>query len=122
MTKGLRKGNRVRAINRNTGQTEEWEILSLAGKRSSRYWADSYNVQDLGSGDKGWINLRDYSNIETIGDEEEILLGFENKRVMEAKEKELQSWKENNVYEEVETVGQKVISIRWIVTEKVKGG
>ena len=118
----LRKGNRVRAINRNTGQMEELEILSLAGKRSSKSWADSYNVQDLGSGDKGWINLRDYSNVETIADEEEILLGFENKDVMEAKEKELQSWRENYVYEEVEDGGQKAISTRWIVTEKVKEG
>ena len=53
----LRKGNRIRAINRDTGEMEEWAILSLAGKRSSKNWADSYNVQDLGSGDKGWINL-----------------------------------------------------------------
>ena len=83
--------------------------------------ADSYNVQDLQSGDRGWINLRDYNNIERIEDEE-VLLGFENKSVIEAKEKELQSWKENNVYEEVENVGQKAISTRWIVTEKVKGG
>ena len=118
----LRKGNRVRAVNRDTGQMEEWEILSLAGKRSSKYWADSYNVQDLGSGDKGWINLKDYSNIEKIEDEEEILLGFENKSILEAKERELQSWRENNVYKEVEDIGQKAISTRWIVTEKIKEG
>ena len=118
----FRKGNRVRALNKNTGLMEEWSILSLAGKRSSKYWADSYNVQDLETGDKGWVNLRDYSNIERIEDEEEILLGFEDKRVVEAKEKELQSWRENDVYEEVEDVGQRAISTRWIVTEKVKEG
>ena len=118
----LRKGNRVRAINKDTGQVEEWTILSLAGKRSSKNWADAYNIQDLQSGDRGWINLRDYNNIERIGDEEEILLGFENRSVIEAKEKELQSWRENNVFEEVEDVGQKAISTRWIVTEKVKVG
>ena len=101
---------------------EEWEVISLAGKRSSKCWSDSYNVQDLGSGDKSWINLRDYSNIERIEDEEEVLLGFENKVVIEAKEKELQSWRENNVYEEVDDLGQKAISTRWIVTEKVKEG
>ena len=118
----FRKGNRVRAVNRNTGLMEEWSILSLAGKRSSKSWADSYNVQDLESGDKGWINLKDYDNIERVKDEEEILLGFEDKRVIEAKEKELQSWRENDVYEEVEDVGQRIISTRWIVTEKVKEG
>ena len=118
----LRKGNRIRAINRDTGQREEWTILSLAGKRASKNWSDSYNVQDSQSGDRGWINLRDYSTVERIDDEEEILLGFENKNVIEAKERELQSWRENNVYVEVEDVGQKAISTRWIVTEKIKKG
>lgn len=118
----LKKGNRIRAVNKDNGQMEEWTILSLAGKRSSKYWSDSYNVQDSQSGDRGWINLRDYTSIETIEDEEEVLLGFENENVVEAKEKELQSWRENNVFEEVDDVGQKAISTRWIVTEKVKGG
>ena len=50
------------------------------------------------------------------------MLGYENKNVIEAKEIELQSWRENSVLEEVEDMGQKAISTRWIVTEKVKGG
>ena len=118
----LNRGNRVRAVNRDTGIEEEWTILSLAGKRSSKHWADSYNVQDLQTGDKGWINLRDYTNVEKIEDEEEILLGFENNSVREAKEKELKNWRANNVYEEVNDEGQKAISTRWVITEKVKGG
>ena len=118
----LRKGNRVRAINKDTGGREEWTVLSMAGKRSSKCWADSYNVQDWQTGDKGWINLRDYTSVQKIEDEEEVLLGYENKNVVKAKEKELQSWRENSVFEEVEDMGQKAISTRWIVTEKVKGG
>ena len=94
----------------------------MAGKRLSKCWADSYNVQDWQTGDKGWINLRDYTSVQKIEDEEEVLLGYENKNVVEAKEKELQSWRENSVFEEVEDMGQKAISTRWIVTEKVKGG
>ena len=118
----LRKGHRIRATNKDTGQREEWTVLGLAGKRTSKYWSDSYNVQDTQTGDKGWINLRDYEHVEKIDDEEEVLLGFENVMVMEAKEKELQSWKENNVYEEVHDAGQKAISTRWVVTEKMKDG
>ena len=118
----LKKGNRIRAINKDTGQLEEWTVLSLAGKRSSTHWSDSYNVQDSATGDRGWINLRDYRNVEEIAEEEEVLLGFENKEVLEAKERELQSWRENSVYDEVEDLGQKAISTRWIVTEKFKGG
>ena len=118
----LRKGNRVRAINKDTGGREEWTVLSLAGKRLSKCWADSYNVQDSQTGDKGWINLRDYTSVQKIEDEEEVLLGYENKNVVEAKEKELQSWRKNSVFEEVEYMGQKAISTRWIVTEGKRGG
>lgn len=118
----LQKGNRIRAVNKDTGEQEEWTILSLAGKRTSKLWSDSYNVQDMQTGDRSWVNLRDYERIETIKDEEEVLLGFEDVRIIEAKEDELQSWRQNHVYEEVEDVGQKAISTRWVVTEKVKGG
>ena len=118
----LKKGNRIRALNVNTGEQEEWTVLGLAGKRSSRKWSDSYNVQDTQTGNKGWIDLRDYCNVEKIEDDEEVLLGFENNQVLEAKERELQSWIENDVYEEVEDVGQRAISTKWIVTEKIKGG
>ena len=118
----LKKGNRIRAVNTGTGEQEEWTVLGLAGKRTSKLWADSYNVQDSLTGGKGWINLRDYHDIEKLEDEEEMFLGFENNQVIEAKEKELQSWRENGVYEEIEDIGQIAISTRWIVTEKIKNG
>ena len=117
----LRKGNRIRTINKDTGEREAWTVLSLAGKRSSKYWVDSYNVQESQIGDKGWINLRDYTSVQKIEDEDDVL-GYENKNVIEAKEKQLQSWRENNVCEEAGDMEQKAISTRWIITEKVKGG
>src|SRR5215469_1813317 len=47
----------------------------------------------------------------------------ENDRVKQAKEKELNSWKENEVYTETEwKEGIKVVNARWIVTEKEKEG
>ena len=118
----LKKGNRIRAKNRNSGTIEEWTVLGPAGKKTSVKWSDAYNVQDSVTGEKGWVDLKEYQDIEKIEDEEEMLLGFEDRKVIEAKEKELKSWKENDVYEEVEDMGQKAISTRWIVTEKVKGG
>ena len=117
----FRRGDRIRATHKITGQTEEWNVLKLAGKRSSKKWSDSYNVQEAASGMTGWVNLKEYTNIQQISEEEEILLSFEDNRILEAKEKELKSWTENGVFEEVEDVGQKTISTRWIVTEKVKG-
>lgn len=38
--------------------------------------------------------------------------------IMQAKEKELNAWKSNNVYEECEEVSKTPITLRWILTEK----
>ena len=49
------------------------------------------------------------------------LLTTENysaKEVIEAKEREINSWRSNNVYEEVDYKGQKVLSTKWIYSEK----
>ena len=63
----------------------------------------------------------DYCDVENIKDKEEVLLGYEDRMIREAKDKELMSWKENDVYEEVEDKGQKAITSKWVVTEKIKG-
>ena len=39
-----------------------------------------------------------------------------------AKYKEIQNWQENNVYEETSDLGQSCISMRWVITEKLKDG
>lgn len=118
----VKKGDRVKGILKETGDREEWRILGLAGKRSSKKWSDSYNVQDVDTGDRKLIDLREYENIQIIPEEEEILLGFEDDEVLAAKMKELKSWKDNEVYEEEPDEDQRTMSIRWIVTEKREEG
>ena len=44
------------------------------------------------------------------------------KEIKEAKVKELNSWKQNYVYEEVDHRNQKLISTRWVLSEKMKDG
>ena len=39
----------------------------------------------------------------------------------EAKDKELLNWIENYLFESVENLGQCAISVRWVITEKIKG-
>ena len=41
---------------------------------------------------------------------------------MKPKKKELESWKKNNVYEEVQDEGQKYITVRWYLSPKMIGG
>ena len=72
-------------------------------------------------GNEKWINLREYCDIRKIEDKEEEVLWCEED-LEEAKEKEFQSWKENQVYEEVQDQGQTTVSLRWVVTKKLKGG
>ena len=42
------------------------------------------------------------------------------KEIKEAKVKELNNWKQNDVYEEVDYKNQKLISTRWVLSEKMK--
>lgn len=128
---------------------DEWRpilILSLGGKRKGKY-DGAYNIRDLRSGEEKWLDLRHYEIIEgpeeldveenNIEEEEETALvegevmyygkmketGVQN-RIQEAKEKELGSWKENKVYEEVKREeGLPIIKTRWIVSQKeIDGG
>ena len=42
--------------------------------------------------------------------------------MIQAKQVELQNWKDMEVYEEIKDQGQKVISTRWVITEKICEG
>ena len=44
----------------------------------------------------------------------------DNVEILEAKQRELENWKNHNVYKEVEDNGQKVISVRWVITQKLR--
>ena len=48
-----------------------------------------------------------------------ILLALTSKATDEAKTKELNNWKAEEVYTEVEDQGQQYISVRWVITKKV---
>ena len=43
------------------------------------------------------------------------------KQVCEAKSKELNNWKQQNVYKEKDA-GQQCISVRWVITRKIVNG
>ena len=117
----LVRGDEIKATSVATGEEKKFKITGLAGKRSSKQWKDSYNVVDHGTGNEHWVDLRKYRGIMKVN-EEEVLLGEDRDEVWQAKMKELASWKENSVYDEVENLGQEVVSVRWIVTEKEKEG
>ena len=55
---------------------------------------------------------KDFSNLKVVSDEVEMVILFNCEDVMNAKRKEIQNLRDNNVYEEVNSSGQDVISIR----------
>ena len=61
------------------------------------------------------------SNIEEIH-HSKIYIAELEKQVFEAKTKELNSWKEQNVYVEEEDSGQPCISVKWVISRKVVDG
>ena len=40
--------------------------------------------------------------------------------ILEAKQVELTNWRKRNVYDETEDVGQRVILVKWVITQKFK--
>ena len=72
---------------------------------------------------QNWLNLRDYTVVKEIPEEEEVWIGdFEDAQVLAAKLAELQSWEDRGVSEPVKSQNQKVVSTRWVITEKEKRG
>ena len=35
---------------------------------------------------------------------------------------EIEKWKENNIFEPVQYLGQQTVSCRWVITEKINNG
>ena len=103
-------------------ESKNWKIaqvLSRAGKATGkhRYWmhlADedgvikSVNLEAI----EGWENVV----------EEVLLTNTESFGISKAKVKELENWREHKVFKDVLDVGQKALSVRWVITEKYKDG
>ena len=117
-----------------TNTLHEGKILGRAGKATGKYkqW---YNIQyykpdhltgTTGSVDLGRVDQLTINEIqeETTGNDgdtssiEENVMILDSVSFYEAKCNELQSWKENKVFDEISDDGQKCVSTRWICTLK----
>lgn len=118
----MRVGERFEGCHSRTGERFTGKILSRAGKASGKY-KNCFNVQKDSDGSIDWFDFdKDFTEVIKIHDEEEVLVTTYSDTVQYAKEQEIQNWLTNEVFEEVENMGQKYISVRWVVTEKVKNG
>ena len=124
---------------------DDWKvgtILSRAGKVTGKYknWRNvvsddgSIVAMDWLSQVDRWEPLHSEENSDEESEEEsqhsdeditvnEVLMASTKdndleKKVEIAKEMELESWRNFNVYKEVKNEGQKAVSVRWVITEK----
>ena len=92
-------------------------VISRAGKVSgkNKNW---FNVKHLDDDTMKSVNFEAIPGWENLNEEVLLCKGgtFE---VAEAKLKELQNWRINKVYDEVDDEKQSSISVRWVLTEKL---
>ena len=120
--RNLKIGERVSGIHLGSGELVTGKIVSRAGKVTGRN-KNCYNIQRDSDNNVQWYDLvKDFHELTIIPDEAELLVLFNSDAVMAAKECEILNWRENDVFEEVENDGQNALSVRWVVTEKIKGG
>ena len=51
-----------------------------------------------------------------------MIVLYNNNKIAEAKQEEMENWIANDVFDSVDNEGQRYMSVRWVITEKVKGG
>ncbi len=113
------------------GNNRVWEkayVHSRAGKATGKY-KDFLNIQCDGETEIKCVDWRDVAteweeDVPTEREEEVLLssIVLYDQSVIDAKQAELEKFKANAVYDEVENEGQSTIGVRWVVTKKTSSG
>ena len=96
--------------------TDEWRkatVISRAGNSTgkNKFWL---NVKDKEDGSLKNLNVKELSEWRHLDEEVLINTSYESEEVTGAKLDELESWKRNNAYREIDDKGQQCISVRWV--------
>ena len=95
--------------------------MSRGGKAKGKY-KNWFNLQNDSDGSVVCVDFSEVAELEIVPSEVEMFVFYSTEDVMKAKELEVQNWQDNDVYEEVEDIGQDFISVQWVITEKLKNG
>ena len=97
----------------------EWRkgvVHSKAGKATGKY-RNCLNVENKETGEIKWYDFeRDISEWSPVAEEVLLSTNFDETSVAMAKEQELESWKQNNVFTEVPNENQPHVTCRWVIT------
>ena len=110
---------RIEILSPDFDKSDEVVVISRAGKIGKqkqgvyKYW---FNVQSCSTQK---IKALDFSKVKWKAVDKEVLYNSNNDpAILEAKCEELERWREYDVYDEVDNIGQKFITVRWVITEK----
>lgn len=120
-------GQRVRFLQK---ESDEWETVTMhsrAGKSTGKYssWRNiehedgHISALDWHRDVEKWVPVLEEVEVQQPSDIVMACENAENHELERAKQEELKSWRNFGVYEEVPNMGQKALSVRWVVTEKV---
>ena len=118
--KTWKQGERFSGVDQFTGEYVTGKVIDRAGKVKGRN-KNLYNIE-RDNGWRGWYDFKSLKDMSEIPDEREIPVFFNSDAVEQAKDAEMQNWRDNDVFEEVEDTGQGKISMRWVPTEKIVDG
>ena len=140
--KDLKKHQIVKHRPKGSSEWKQTQIISRGGKASGIY-KGVWNTQENENEPIKFIDFErdvqefeivDAPNLESVVDNlseslqaletnvSEILNSSIKTETEEAKQRELTSWRQEEVYKEVPNEGQKTISTRWVITTKVING
>lgn len=122
----LRKNDTVEYQLKNDDTCKKGSLHSRSGKSTGK-WKYSWNVKspegefqsvDFSSDVITWHHTNKSNNDQEVL-QSEILIAQVDTDIELAKQRELQSWKSQKVYEEVTDEGQNFMNVRWVITPKV---
>ena len=95
-------------------------VMSRVGKASgkNKYWFNVKDLDDFSIKNVYFENVNGWKNI----NEEVLLSKVERFEITEAKLKELENWKNKNVYQELHDKNQNKISVRLVIRKKIIDG
>ena len=118
------KANDAISFKRDDGLNQSYTVLGRAGKRTGKY-RNWYNVRDS-EGNVSAVDLTNVSDLKVtsetdssdVNDTNDEVLQLQHDEFDTAKQQELQSWKDHNVYESVPFEKQRCISVHWVCSLK----
>lgn len=118
----LRAGQTVTFMDRNDGIQHKARVLGRAGKTTGKHknWFNLQHLEPDGSdGQKESVDMScvDSLTIEPENMDADVLI-TKDISFDAAKQEEIKNWHNNDVFEEVENVGQKCVSTRWVCSLK----